>query len=94
MITRMVELANDAARRQKLLIQQILDVFSAEASSLEKLAIVPGAADKGTWARPLTPPVEGRIVRGFQGLAVGQKVRVRLLSTDVSRGFIDFAREG
>jgi VacB/RNase II family 3'-5' exoribonuclease len=57
-------------------------------------AIVTGAADKGTWARTLTPPVEGRIVRGFQGLAVGQKVRVRLLSTDVSRGFIDFAREG
>lgn len=57
-------------------------------------AIVTGAADKGTWARTLTPPVEGRIVRGFQGLAVGQSVRVRLLSTDVSRGFIDFAREG
>ncbi|HEV2701040.1 MAG TPA: RNB domain-containing ribonuclease [Steroidobacteraceae bacterium] len=57
-------------------------------------AIVTGAADKGTWARTLAPPVEGRIVRGFQGLKVGQQVRVRLLSTDVSRGFIDFAREG
>lgn len=56
-------------------------------------AIVTGAADKGTWARILTPPVEGRIVRGFEGLQVGQRVRVRLLSTDVSRGFIDFACE-
>jgi VacB/RNase II family 3'-5' exoribonuclease len=56
-------------------------------------AMVTGAADKGTWARTLVPPVEGRIVRGFQGLKVGQQVRVRLLSTDVSRGFIDFACE-
>jgi len=57
-------------------------------------AIVTGAADKGTWARTVSPPVEGRIIHGFQGLAVGQSVRVRLLSTDVSRGFIDFACEG
>jgi exoribonuclease-2 len=56
-------------------------------------AIVTGAADKGTWARSTTPPVEGRIVRGFQGLQVGQSVRVRLLSVDVARGFIDFACE-
>jgi VacB/RNase II family 3'-5' exoribonuclease len=54
-------------------------------------AIVTGAADKGTWARTLAPPVEGRIVRGFQGLKVGQSIRVQLLSTDVNRGFIDFA---
>jgi VacB/RNase II family 3'-5' exoribonuclease len=56
-------------------------------------AIVTGAADKGTWARSITPPVEGRIVRGFAGLQVGQSVRVRLLSVDVTRGFIDFACE-
>jgi VacB/RNase II family 3'-5' exoribonuclease len=56
-------------------------------------AIVTGAADKGTWARITAPPAEGRIVRGFQGLKVGQSIRVRLLSTDVARGFIDFACE-
>ena len=56
-------------------------------------AIVTGAADKGTWARSTAPPVEGRIVRGFAGLQVGQSVRVRLLSVDVMRGFIDFACE-
>lgn len=55
-------------------------------------AIVTGAADKGTWARVIAPPVEGRIVQGFEGLDVGQRVRVRLVHTDVARGFIDFAR--
>jgi VacB/RNase II family 3'-5' exoribonuclease len=57
-------------------------------------AIVTGAADKGTWVRLLSPPVEGRLVRGFQGVDVGQKVHVRLTHTDVEQGFIDFERIG
>ena len=55
-------------------------------------AIVTGVTPKGTFARTLTPPVDGRIVRGEHGLRVGEKVRVRLLSTEPERGFIDFAR--
>jgi exoribonuclease-2 len=55
-------------------------------------AVVTGASDKGTWVRVLRPPVEGRVVRGFQGLDVGDEVRVELVGVDVERGFIDFAR--
>jgi hypothetical protein len=39
-------------------------------------------------------PVEGRVVRGFEGLDVGDRVRLQLMSTDVERGFIDFKRAG
>jgi len=56
-------------------------------------AIVTGASDKGTWVRTLQPPAEGRVVRGFAGLDVGDRVTVQLVHTDVARGFIDFARE-
>src|SRR2546430_2177328 len=55
-------------------------------------AIVTGASLKGTWARVLRPPVEGKVVRGFEGIDVGDRVRVELVRTDVERGFIDFAR--
>jgi exoribonuclease-2 len=56
-------------------------------------AIVTGASSKGTWVRVLQPPVEGRVVKGDAGVDVGDRIRVRLLSTDVERGFIDFSRE-
>jgi VacB/RNase II family 3'-5' exoribonuclease len=55
-------------------------------------AIVTGRGDKGTWVRILRPPVEGKLVRGFEGLDVGGRVRVELVHTDVQQGFIDFVR--
>jgi exoribonuclease-2 len=55
-------------------------------------ALVTGVSDQGTWVRLLAPPVEGRVVRGYQGLDVGDRVTVKLESTDVQRGFIDFSR--
>jgi exoribonuclease-2 len=57
-------------------------------------ALVTGASDKGTYVRLITPPAEGRVMQGQQGLRVGQKVRVRLLNTDPMNGFVDFACTG
>lgn len=55
-------------------------------------AIVTGASDKGTWVRIAEPVAEGRVVRGFEGMDVGDRIRVELTHTDAARGFIDFAR--
>jgi exoribonuclease-2 len=57
-------------------------------------AVVTGAADKGTWVRLLSVPVEGKLVRGFEGADVGDRLRVQLIETNVDKGFIDFARVG
>ncbi|ROZ62930.1 RNB domain-containing ribonuclease [Ramlibacter sp. WS9] len=53
-------------------------------------AIVTGAAPKGTFVRIGRPQLEGRVVRGFEGLDVGDNLRVRLVSVDAARSFIDF----
>ena len=54
--------------------------------------IVTGVSDKGTWVRIFKPPVEGKLVSGFEGLDVGNRIRVQLIHTDVNRGFIDFKK--
>ena len=55
-------------------------------------AIVTGATDHGTFVRALQPHVEGLLAQGQQGLDVGDRLRVKLIRTDVQRGYIDFAR--
>jgi exoribonuclease-2 len=55
-------------------------------------AIVTGVSEKGTFARVISPPVDGRVMRGEHGLRVGDSARVRLLSVEPEHGFIDFAR--
>jgi exoribonuclease-2 len=54
-------------------------------------AIVSGINDHGVWVRIFTPPAEGRLTGALPELRLGQLLRVRLLSTSVERGFIDFA---
>ena len=54
----------------------------------------PASRRSGTFVRVLTPHVEGLLASGQQGVDVGDKLRVRLVRTDVERGFIDFARAG
>jgi exoribonuclease-2 len=53
-------------------------------------SIVTGASEKGTWVRLLTVPVEGKLISGFDGIDVGDRIRVKLTSVDVQQGFIDF----
>jgi len=55
-------------------------------------AVVSGTSRKATWLRIVPGEIEGRLVRGRRGLAVGTEVDVVLLAVDPGRGFIDFAR--
>jgi exoribonuclease R len=54
------------------------------------VAVVTGVSDKGTYVRVLRPPVEGRVVRGHEGLDVGDTARVTLIGVDARLGHVDF----
>lgn len=55
-------------------------------------AIVTGRTPRGTFVRVLQPHVEGLLAQGQEGTDVGDRLRVKLIRTDVQQGFIDFAR--
>jgi exoribonuclease-2 len=55
-------------------------------------AIITGVNQDGTYARLTHPPAEGRVMRGEDGLVVGDRVRVRLIDVNVAKGYIDFAK--
>ena len=64
-----------------LLANCIGDVFDA---------LVTGVNADGTYVRLISPPAEGRVMKGQQGMDVGERVRVKLIRTDAVHGFIDF----
>ncbi len=87
--------AEDAANKVERQVSKSAAALLLESRIGESFdAIVTGASPKGTWVRLLTVPVEGRLESGFEGVDVGDKIRVQLVSTDVERGFIDFKRVG
>ena len=54
-------------------------------------ALVTGATNDGVWVRIFKPPAEGKLAQGALGLKIGALIHVKLISTNVERGFIDFA---
>ncbi len=83
----------DAAQKvERLLRKSAAACLLAGHIGAEYDALVTGAGPKGTWARILDPPAEGKIAHGFEGLDVGDRVRIKIVHTDPERGFIDFAR--
>jgi exoribonuclease-2 len=99
-IPRLVELADhctaredDATKVERRVAKSAAALLLSGRTGETFDAVVTGASVKGTWVRITKPPVEGRLERGTAGLDVGDPVQVKLIATDVERGFIDFVRD-
>jgi VacB/RNase II family 3'-5' exoribonuclease len=86
------EQERDASKVERLVRKAASAFLLARRVGERFKAVVTGASEKGTWVRIDQPVAEGRVVRGFQGLDVGDQVRVELVGVNAQRGFIDFAR--
>lgn len=85
----------DAARKVERTVRKIAGaVMMADRIGDSFAAVITAAERKGTYARLLNPPVEGRVMSGAEDLDVGDTVRLKLVGVDAARGFIDFAHVG
>jgi exoribonuclease-2 len=92
-VARNCTLREDMARKvERVMKKRIAAVALSSRVGEVFLGVVTGVTPKGTFVRVIDPPAEGRMVRGEEGLDVGDQVRVKLLETDVQKGFIDFGR--
>ncbi|MDP1834792.1 MAG: RNB domain-containing ribonuclease [Chlamydiales bacterium] len=82
---------DDATKVERRVQKSAAALVLAHRIGEEFEGIITGASEKGTWVRLFQPPVEGKIVKGMQGLDIGDRVTVRLVDVNVTEGFIDFA---
>jgi VacB/RNase II family 3'-5' exoribonuclease len=82
---------DDANRVERQVRKSAAAMLVADRVGQRFAAVVTGASAKGTYVRTFSPHIEGRVVHGYDGMDVGERVSVRLVSVDVDRGFIDFA---
>lgn len=82
----------DAARKvEREMQKRIAAVVLTPHIGQSYRAIVTGVNQYGTFVRTLDPHVEGMLVHGGKDLDVGDRLTVKLVSTDPQRGFIDFS---
>jgi len=86
-------LKEDAARKvERKMNKRIAAVVLLPRIGETFSAVVTGVTPKGTFVRVLNPHAEGLLIHGQQGVDVGDQLRVKLVSADPRRGYIDFAR--
>ena len=83
---------NDANKVERLVTKSAAAMLLASRIGDRFDAVCTGAANKGTWVRISQPPVEGRLLYGFEGVHVGQRLKVQLVRTDVPKGYLDFKK--
>jgi VacB/RNase II family 3'-5' exoribonuclease len=86
------EKEDDANKVERLVAKSAAAMLLSSRIGDQFDAICTGAAAKGTWVRIFHPPIEGRLLYGYEGVDVGNRLKVQLIHTDVEKGYIDFKK--
>jgi exoribonuclease-2 len=89
---RCTEKEDDATKVERRVHKSAAAMILAPKLGQQFSAMITGINEDGTWIRLKTLPVEGKLVAGYQGMDVGDKLSVRLVHVDIFNGHIDFAR--
>jgi VacB/RNase II family 3'-5' exoribonuclease len=86
-------LKEDAARKVERVMNKRIAAVALQPRIGETFTgVVTGVTPKGVFVRVTAPPAEGLLIHGQQGVDVGDKLQVKLVSADPQRGYLDFAK--
>jgi VacB/RNase II family 3'-5' exoribonuclease len=86
-------LKEDAARKVERVMNKRIAAVALQPRIGETFAaVVTGVTPKGVFVRVTAPPAEGLLIHGQQEVDVGDRLKVKLVSTDPGRGYLDFAK--
>jgi VacB/RNase II family 3'-5' exoribonuclease len=83
---------DDARKVEREMAKRLAAVAMSKRIGEQFNAVVTGVTQRGTFVRVLDPHIEGLLARGQEGLDVGDRLKVKLIRTDVQHGYIDFAK--
>lgn len=90
--THCTQMASAANKVERFMRKAAAAVLLSDKIGQTFKGIVTGVKEDGVYVRITKPSAEGRLVKGQQHVDVGDKIKVRLLSTDPHKGFIDFQK--
>lgn len=85
------EKENSADKVKRSVLKSVMALYLKDSIGKTFDAFVTGAASRGVWVRLVNTAIEGKLVEGFQNVDVGDKIKVKLISVSVEKGFLDFA---
>ena len=87
-------LKEDSARKvERTMNKRVAAVAMVHRIGESFAAVCTGVTPSGVFVRIFNPPVEGLLIHGQEHVDVGDQLRVKLVSTNPERGYLDFARE-
>jgi exoribonuclease-2 len=90
---RCTEREREAKKVERAMRKRVAAHFLRDRIGESFVATVTGKSARSMWVRVISPPVEGRLVRGGESADVGDTLRVRLTRADARLGYIDFESE-
>lgn len=92
MMRECTEKETSADKVKRSVMKSVIALYLKDSVGSSYDAFVTGAAERGTWVRLTGTAIEGKLIKGYEGVDVGDKIRVQLMAVDVEKGYLDFVR--
>lgn len=81
-----------AEKVKRSVMKSVIAIYLKDSINKTFEAFVTGSGENGTWIRLISTAIEGKLIQGYEGVDVGDKIKVKLVAVNIEKGFLDFIR--